>query len=112
MEPKDITPFEKSDLFGGSGTVRIWSLIQRQLPRFSAVLWCELEPGGHVGRHVQQEASEIVVVLEGEGTAHVSGKPQTLQPGSVVSLPLGDQLELRNTSTSEPMRYLIVKARG
>lgn len=112
MEPKDITPFEKADLFGGSGTVRIWSLIKRQLPRFSAVLWCELEPGGSVGRHVQQEASEIVVVLEGEGLAHVSGKPQTLQPGAVVSLPLGDQLELNNTSDCEPLRYLIVKARG
>jgi hypothetical protein len=34
-----------------------------------------------------------------------------LAPGVVVALPLGDTLALSNTSKTEPLRYLIIKAK-
>jgi mannose-6-phosphate isomerase-like protein (cupin superfamily) len=75
-------------------------------------LGCELDPGGQVGAHLQEDCAEVVIVTEGEGVAKVSGNPVTLTPGVVVPLPLGVSLELSNGSKSKPLRYLIVKARG
>lgn len=109
--PVDVRPA----LFGGTGDVRVWNLLADHpvapLP-FTAVLSCELDPGGHVGRHAQQHFPEIVVGLSGEGEALVDGKPNALCEGDVVHLPLGSTLELRNRSDVAPLAYLIIKARG
>ena len=93
--------------------MQVWSLLGKAVAGpFSAVLACELEPGASVGVHVQQRDPEIVVVLEGNGVAEVSGIAQQLAPGAVVYLAFGQQLALRNGSATEPLRYLIVKARA
>jgi quercetin dioxygenase-like cupin family protein len=101
----------RAGLFGGRGTVRVWDLAgDPKVAPFSAVLACELEPASSVGKHVQQRDPEIVIVIEGTGTAHVGGEPQELRPGAVVELPFGKSLALENGSDTEPLRYLIVKA--
>jgi quercetin dioxygenase-like cupin family protein len=101
----------RAALFGGTGRVKVWDLLGgRSAPPFSAVLSCELDPGGSVGVHQQQRDPEIVVGLEGGGEATVAGVAQALEPGSVVHVPFGATLSLRNLSTEEPLRYLIVKA--
>jgi len=98
-------------LFGGTGAVLVWSLCADN-PRLSfyAILACELEGNGSVGTHVQQEFAEMVIVLEGEGSARVAGAPVPLHPGAVVQLPLGHTLALENGSPDRPLRYLIIKA--
>lgn len=106
-------PDVRPELFGGTGNVQVWNLLAgRRAPPFTAVLACELDPGGRVGRHVQEHFPEIVIGLEGRGEARVSGHPQPLLPGSVVHLPLGNALEIVNSSSEEPLRYLIIKARA
>lgn len=98
-------------LFGGSGAVRVWDLLRSAtLEPFRAVLACELEPGGRVGSHVQQQYPELVVVVSGSGAMAVDDLARPVSPGSVVALPLGATLAIDNTSESEPLRYLIVKA--
>ena len=57
----------RSELFGGRGEVRVWSLLDTEADPFTAVLSCELAPGGSVGRHVQEEFPEIVIGVEGHG---------------------------------------------
>jgi mannose-6-phosphate isomerase-like protein (cupin superfamily) len=109
--PVDVRPA----LFGGVGEVRVWNLLadHSHTPHpITAVLSCELDPNGHVGRHVQQQFPEIVVGLSGDGEAWVDGKPTPLGEGDVVYLPLGSTLELRNHSSVAPLAYLIIKARG
>ncbi len=104
---------ERHALFGGIGTVQVWDLMGRlRLDPFAAVLGCELSAGGSVGVHVQEHFPEIVVCVSGEGTAHVDDVPHPFGPGSVVGLPLGSTLALANESLAEPLRYLIIKARG
>ncbi|MFO7566773.1 MAG: cupin domain-containing protein [Enhygromyxa sp.] len=108
-------PDLREELFGGRGVVRVWDLLcDRRTPPapFTAVLSCELDPGGSVGRHVQEHFPEIVIGLEGVGEAAVDGQWHSLGPGDVVHLPLGSVLELRNRSDSEALRYLIIKARA
>ena len=101
----------REHLFGGEGTVRVWNLCAAgPRPPFGAVLACELEGGASVGTHLQQELAEIVIVVEGQGVAHVAGAPARLQPGAVVQVPLGHTLALANGSPEQPLRYLIVKA--
>ena len=99
-------------LFGGRGTVRVWSL-NDAAPRapFEAILACELEAGGSVGAHAQVEFAEILIVLEGAGIATVGGASRPIHPGSLVQLPLGETLALENTSGDLSLRYLIVKAK-
>lgn len=100
----------RHDLFGGRGAVEVVDLLGAvALEPFRAVLACTLAPGGSVGRHVQEAYPEIVVGLEGAGTATVDGTPHRLGPGDVVALPLGAVLAIDNLGAA-PLRYLIVKA--
>jgi quercetin dioxygenase-like cupin family protein len=101
-----------TNLFGGAGEVRVWSLLRGPSEPFTAVVTCELAPGGAVGRHVQQEFPELVLGIAGDGELRVDGVPHRLGPHSAVHLPLGATLEIANRSESEPLRYLIVKARA
>ncbi len=103
---------QREALFGGRGTVRVWNLAPQPLAPFTAILACELEPGGRVGEHLQQEFPESVIVIQGQGRAQVSRRPVAVAPGSVIFLPRGETLSLENASTTEPLRYLIVKAQG
>ncbi|MEA2700208.1 MAG: hypothetical protein QOI66_4479 [Myxococcales bacterium] len=99
-------------LFGGRGAVLVWNLCAADpQPPFGAVLACELEGGGSVGTHQQQEFAEVLIVLEGAGVARVDGAPMPLQPGVVVQLALGRTLALENGSPEGPLRYLIVKSK-
>lgn len=98
-------------LFGGVGSVRVWDLGGR-VGALSAVLHCELDPGGRVGKHVQSHDDEVVVVLDGEAVIYVSGKAHACVPGSAVPLAIGQTLEIDNASPEVPLRYLIVKARA
>ncbi|MCB9594108.1 MAG: cupin domain-containing protein [Sandaracinaceae bacterium] len=101
----------RAELFGGRGTVTVWNLLgRRAAPPFSAVLSCELEPGGSVGRHVQQRDPEIVIGLEGDGEATVDDTAHPLGPGDVVHLGHGQVLAITNRSDDAPLRYLIIKA--
>lgn len=106
-QPHDV----REALFGGVRSVRVWDLAPGPRAPFAAVLACELEPGGRVGAHVQEHFAEVVIGVEGIGTVLVNGAPAELGPGRVVELPLGQTLEISNASSSEPLRYLIVKAR-
>lgn len=100
-------------LFGGEGAVTVWDLLGRMSASpFVAVLSCELDPAGSVGRHVQEHYPEIVIGLEGDGEASVNGELRPLTPGQVVHLPLGAVLAITNRSKDEPLRYLIIKAKG
>lgn len=105
-------PHLRSDLFGGAGTVRIWSLLAAGAEPFTAVLSCELAANGHVGRHRQEEFPELVICVDGGGEATVGSVTTPLSPGVTVYLPLGEALELRNHSATAPLRYLIIKARA
>ncbi len=105
--------FERRDLFGGKGRVAIADLLgATQAAPFQAVLQCELEAGGVVGAHVQQEHPEIIIGLFGEGEATVSGETHRLEAGDVVYLAHGQTLSLRNASDAQPLGYLIIKAKS
>jgi quercetin dioxygenase-like cupin family protein len=99
-------------LFGGKKSVRVWDLAPSPALPFAAVLACELEPGGSVGTHRQEHFPEVVIGVEGKGSVLVNGSRTELGSGGVVELPLGHTLSITNESDREPLRYLIVKARG
>lgn len=107
-----LPPDTRRDLFGGRGDVRVWSLLQGSAEPFTAILSCELEAGGSVGRHVQEQFAEVVIGLEGTGEATVDGRPHALGAGDVVHVPLGAVLAIDNRGSPAPLRYLIIKARG
>jgi quercetin dioxygenase-like cupin family protein len=104
-------PSRREALFGGTGEVLVWDLLGRaSFPPFTAVLACELAPGGRVGAHRQEHYPEIVIVTEGQGTAELDGAPSPIGVGSMLALPLGATLALTNGSGEQPLRYLIIKA--
>lgn len=102
----------RSELFGGRGEVRVWSLLDAEAGPFTAVLSCELAPGGSVGPHVQEEFPELVIGVEGHGEATVDGRRHGLSSGDAVYLALGSVLTIENRSADAALRYLIVKVRG
>lgn len=102
----------RQGLFGGRGAVRVWALTARPALPFTAILACELEPGASVGPHVQQHDPEIVIAISGSGTVAVNGVVTPFPSGQVVELAHGHTLAIDNTAGNEPLRYLIIKARG
>ncbi len=109
----DFGKWVKRDLFGGKGEVTVQDLMgQRSMPPFAAVLACELAPSGSVGVHRQSEAHEIVMCLAGKGRISIGGEPSAFAPGTVVYMALGQTMALENGSPTEPLRYLIIKAKG
>ena len=98
MRPDHPPSFSQRDLFGGQGTVDIWNLRESASPPFSASLWCSLEANGFVGRHRQQDDPEVVICLSGEGVATIGQADHPLQRGTMVYLPLGQALSIRNLS--------------
>lgn len=111
MSPLDRSRADvRTALFGGERAVRVWDLGGR-VGAISAVLFCELEPGGRVGIHRQEHDDEVVIVVEGEAVLYVDRRAHACVAGSAVPLPLGATLEIDNASADAPVRYLIVKAR-
>jgi mannose-6-phosphate isomerase-like protein (cupin superfamily) len=105
-------PGVHTNLFGGSGEVRVWNLLDADAGSFTAILSCELSPAGSVGSHVQQEFPEVVIGVDGDGQATIDGRIRSLCSGDAVYLPLGSVLAIENRSNDAPLRYLIVKVRG
>jgi quercetin dioxygenase-like cupin family protein len=99
-------------LFGGSGAVRVWNLVATPRAPFAAMLACELDPGGRVGPHVQERHPEVVIVIEGNARVTANGQASAVGPGGVIELPLGEILAIDNSSSEQPLRYLIIKAEG
>ncbi len=100
----------REGLFGGTKAVFVWDILPGPPSPFSAVLACELEPGGRVGKHLQQRDPEIVICTGGEGVALVNDVAHPLTPGAAVALPHGQSLAFENTSEDTPFCYLIIKA--
>ena len=110
--PSALGPWARRDLFNGRGEVSVWDLLARRAaPPFEAALWCELEAGGRVGAHRQQEHPELIICVGGRGAAWVGEQPHPLTPGACVFLPLGALLRLE-AAREEPLSYLIIKARA
>ena len=105
-----IPTWVQTDLFGGTGEVRIADLLSPcPLTGFAAILDCTLAPGASVGVHVQQDHDEAVGFTGGQGLVGVDGVPRQVTAGDVVSLPLGATLALSNAGAA-PLRYVILKA--
>jgi quercetin dioxygenase-like cupin family protein len=100
-------------LFGGVGAVRVWDALGATAAGpFRAALACELDPGGSVGRHRQQQFAELVIGIDGDGEVGVDRVARDLKAGVAVFVPFGAVLSIRNRSAVAPLRYLIVKAEG
>jgi mannose-6-phosphate isomerase-like protein (cupin superfamily) len=102
----------REQLFGGQGAVRVWALTATPAPPFTAVLACELDPSGSVGAHVQEQYPEIVIAVSGSGSVRVNDVPSPFNAGQVIELTLGSTLAISNSSPTEPLRYLIIKAQA
>jgi quercetin dioxygenase-like cupin family protein len=100
----------RRELFGGKGSVRVWALTSAPALPFTAVLACELDPGGSVGAHVQDQYPEIVIGISGGGSTSVNGVAAAFRAGSVAHLARGQTLSIVNESADMPLRYLIIKS--
>jgi quercetin dioxygenase-like cupin family protein len=111
LDAKAGRSFKQSDLFGGQGDVHVRDLLEgKHAGPFAAALACELGPKGMVGPHRQGEHAEIVICLDGQGTATIDQTTHDLRPGTTLYLPLGAILSLKNTSDDKALSYLIIKA--
>ena len=108
----DLLHDVRHQLFGGRGAVRVWALVTTPAVPFTAVLACELEPGGSVGTHLQPDFPEIVICLAGAGRVTVNDSASAFSPGVTVELARGHTLAIENNSKDEPLQYLIVKAQS
>jgi len=71
-----------------------------------------LEPGTSVGSHNTKNFEELLIILEGEGRAHVEGQPpMPITPDYTVYIPPEKQHDVLNTGTTL-LRYIYVVAQA
>ena len=70
------------------------------------IMRSSLEPGASIGYHAHEENSEIIYLLDGEGTViYDDNQPVRLMPGQVHYCPMGHSHSLRNES-DKPLSFL------
>jgi quercetin dioxygenase-like cupin family protein len=93
-EPVKRTVLLKTDLEGIEG-------------KEGELILVEVAPGGQSGRHYHP-GHEIAYVTEGAATLEIEGKkPTTIKRGSAVHLTPKQVHNVKNASTSEPMKALV-----
>ena len=104
------SPIRREAVFGGAGELLIWNLIEGtpQAP-FASAAACQLAPGGHIGEFKEERNPELIIVIEGKGTALVNGSAKGLSEGDSLQIEVGATLALKNDSAEVPLRYLVVK---
>jgi len=65
-------------------------------------------PGNAVGLH-EQSADEIYYVCEGQGVLTTNGSPRQVAPGLLAIAPKGTRHTIRNTSSTQPLPFLVVE---
>jgi mannose-6-phosphate isomerase-like protein (cupin superfamily) len=71
-----------------------------------------LEPGNSVGAHSTGDCEEVLLILEGEGEAHVAGHPPlALSAGNAVYIPPDHEHDIHNHGDTR-LRYVYVVARA
>jgi mannose-6-phosphate isomerase-like protein (cupin superfamily) len=67
-----------------------------------------LKAGEEIGLETHEHGDQFFRVESGEGEAIIDGQVHPLGDGSVVIIPEGAEHNVRNTSTSEPMRMYTI----
>ena len=108
--PSDATVFEHAghaafhhQLHGGEGKTSFqwYFLDQSRLP--VAVQRWDLEPGASEGMHTHGDElplEELYLVIDGEATMHIDGRPFHLRPGDAVRAPVNSEHDIVNTGDS------------
>ncbi|MGD8230297.1 MAG: cupin domain-containing protein [Desulfobacteraceae bacterium] len=70
----------------------------------------EYLPGYAHKLHTHPDQEEIIYVLSGKGISETQEDKKEIGPGSVVYIPPGEPHATRNTSDSESLKAIIIKA--
>ncbi len=74
-----------------------------------SIAFAELEPGAASLPHRLRGSSEVYIVIEGAGIAHLDGQPQPLQSGELLLIPAGAEQFIENTGTGH-LRFICIVA--
>lgn len=72
-----------------------------------SIAFAEVHPGAASLRHILETSSEIYIILEGEGIAHVGSETQAVKQGDLVLIPAGEEQFIENTGTDN-LRFICV----
>ncbi len=71
-----------------------------------------LKPGESIGKHTTSNNEELIVVLQGEGTAHINGKdPFSFNTSTAMYIPPETEHDITNTG-KQALRYVYVVAKA
>lgn len=91
-------------------TVKRTVLIKKQIAdvadRSGQVVMVEIEPGGATGRHTHP-VDELMYILEGAGSLERPDHSAVrVGAGETMAMPIGQAHEMKNTSSSAPLKFL------
>ncbi|MGH9231031.1 MAG: cupin domain-containing protein [Acidimicrobiales bacterium] len=75
----------------------------------SQVVLMTIPPGGEIGEEVHHDVDQVLVFVEGDGEAIVTGETSPVGPDSLAFVPAGTRHNFRNTG-SAPLRLFTVYA--
>ena len=83
---------------------------------FRRVLWTgehtqivsmTIPPGGEIGEEVHDRVDQVLVCVEGEGSAVLEGQRSPVHPGHLVHVPAGTRHNLVNEGTGDLKLYTV-----
>lgn len=107
MLKKSLSDLE-SFIAGDATIIREWLHPQNDgVDLGYSIAFAEVNPGAASLRHILKTSSEIYIILEGEGIAHVGGETQAVKRGDLVLIPAGEKQFIENTGTDN-LRFICV----
>jgi mannose-6-phosphate isomerase-like protein (cupin superfamily) len=73
----------------------------------SQVVVMSIPPGGEIGEEIHDEVDQVLVLVEGEGSAILEGERSSVKPGHLVHVPAGARHNLVNDGASDLKLYTV-----
>lgn len=107
MLKKSLSDIE-SFIAGDETIIREWLHPKNDRVDISySIAFAEVSPGTASLRHILKTSSEVYIILEGEGIAHIGGETQAVKRGDLVLIPAGKEQFIENTGTDN-LRFICV----
>jgi mannose-6-phosphate isomerase-like protein (cupin superfamily) len=75
--------------------------------KFSQIVLMSIPPKGEIGSEVHRDVDQILIFVQGNGTAYLNAEQYTLGPNTAVLVPAGTQHNFTNTGADDLKLYTI-----
>jgi mannose-6-phosphate isomerase-like protein (cupin superfamily) len=106
LDFKEVTMSFNQDIVARAKANRWFREVLSTGPNCQVVVM-SIPPGGEIGEEVHDRVDQVLVCVEGEGSAVLEGQGSPVHPGHLVHVPAGTRHNLLNEGTGDLKLYTV-----